>query len=182
MLGETKFMHQLNRKLLHEATRRAEQVLEAAAIRCAEEGVAFKPLEDVGDPYVRIPEESHRYDLVLLGRVTHFEFGFDKIADDTLTRILRESPRPVVVVPSTLGDGEAVVVAFDGSVQASRALQAFEASGARQGSNGPRGQHRRGTDDSRPARRPGHRFPGLPRDQGRAYSPCLSRRPRRPCS
>ena len=129
VLGETKFMHQRNRKLLHEATRRAEQVLEAAAIRCAEEGVAFKPLEDVGDPYVRIPEESHRYDLVLLGRVTHFEFGFDKIADETLTRILRENPRPVVVVPSTLGDGESVVVAFDGSLQASRALQAFEASG-----------------------------------------------------
>src|SRR3954467_9623760 len=40
VLGETKFMHQLNRKLLHETTRRAEQVLEAAAIRCAEEGVA----------------------------------------------------------------------------------------------------------------------------------------------
>jgi hypothetical protein len=46
VLGETRFMHQLNRKLLHEAIRRAEQVLEAVAIRCAEEGVAFKPLEN----------------------------------------------------------------------------------------------------------------------------------------
>ena len=35
----------------------------------------------------------------------------------------------MVVVPPTIGEEEAVVVAFDGSLQASRALQAFEASG-----------------------------------------------------
>ena len=34
-----------------------------------------------------------------------------------------------MVVPRTLGAGEAVVIAFDGSLQASRALYAFEASG-----------------------------------------------------
>jgi len=34
-----------------------------------------------------------------------------------------------VVVPRTIGAGGAVVIAFDGSLQASRALYAFEASG-----------------------------------------------------
>ena len=86
-------------------------------------------MEDVGDPYVQIPRESHRFDLILLGQETHFQFGFEKIPDDTLTRILRSSPRPVVVVPRTIGAGEAVIIAFDGSLQASRALHAFEASG-----------------------------------------------------
>ena len=129
VLGENRFMRRVNQALLHDMTRKTEQILGTAAVRCAEEGVAFKPLEDVGDPYVQIPRESHRFDLILLGQETHFQFGFEKIPDDTLTRILRSSPRPVVVVPRTIGAGEAVVIAFDGSLQASRALHAFEASG-----------------------------------------------------
>jgi hypothetical protein len=128
-MGETTFMHRVNQKLLHDLTRKTEQILGIAAVRCAEEGVALKPLQDVGDPYVEIPRESHRFDLILLGRETHFQFGLEKIADDTLTRILHSSPRPVVVVPRTIDEREAVVIAFDGSLQASRALYAFEASG-----------------------------------------------------
>ncbi len=128
-MGETTFMHRVNQKLLHDLTRKTEQILGIAAVRCAEEGVALKPLQDVGDPYVEIPRESHRFDLILLGQETHFQFGFEKIADDTLTRILHSSPRPVVVAPRTIDEREAVVIAFDGSLQASRALYAFEASG-----------------------------------------------------
>ncbi len=127
------YFGRLNPKDLHDLTRRIEQVLGMAALRCAEEGVAFKPLEDLGDPYIEILREAQRYDLLLLGRKTHFQFGFEKIEDGILTRILRNCPRPVVVVPRTLGAGEAVVIAFDGSLQASRALYAFEASGLGRG-------------------------------------------------
>jgi nucleotide-binding universal stress UspA family protein len=123
------YFERLDRKLLHDLTRRSEQVLGMAALRCAEEGVAFKPLEDVGDPWIQILREAQRYDLILLGRETHFQFGSERMADETLTRILRSSPRPVVVVPTSIGAGEAVLIAFDGSLQASRALHAFEASG-----------------------------------------------------
>lgn len=133
VLGENILMRRINQNLLHEMTRKTEQILGIAAVRCAEEGVAFKPLQNVGDPYVQIPEESHRFDLILLGQETHFQFGFEKTPDDTLTRILRCSPRPVVVVPRAVGSGEAVVIAFDGSLQASRALYAFEASGLGRG-------------------------------------------------
>ncbi len=95
--------------------------------------MAFKPLEDVGDPYIEILRETQRYDMVLLGLKTHFEFGFENIDDETLIRVLHSAPRPVVVVPENLGAGEAVVIAYDGSLQASRALYAFEASGLGRG-------------------------------------------------
>jgi nucleotide-binding universal stress UspA family protein len=49
--------------------------------------------------------------------------------DETLRRILRSTPRPVVAVPSEIPDGNAVVVAYDGSLQAARAVYAFVASG-----------------------------------------------------
>lgn len=129
VLGETKFMHHRNQELLDNLVQKSGQVLEMAARRCAAKGVAFRAIKDIGDPVVQIGSEAHRFDLIMLGQVTHFQFGFRHIADDTLTSILRVSARPVVVVPKALDSGEAVIVAFDGSLEASHALQAFAASG-----------------------------------------------------
>jgi nucleotide-binding universal stress UspA family protein len=133
VLGETHYKHGVNQHLLHDLTRRIEQILSSAALTCAHEGVAFKPLEEVGDPYIEILRESQRYDLILLGLKTHFEFGFENIEDETLIRVLRSAPRPVVVVPEIVNAGETVMIAYDGSLQASRALYAFEASGLGRG-------------------------------------------------
>ena len=69
----------------------------------------------------------------MLGRQTHFRFGWEEEPDVTLSKVLADSPRPVVAVPDEPEDGEAVVVAYDGSLQAARALYAFEASGLGQG-------------------------------------------------
>lgn len=46
-----------------------------------------------------------------------------------LPSILRRNPRPAIVVPAIRPDGESVVVAYDGSVQAARALAAFVGAG-----------------------------------------------------
>jgi nucleotide-binding universal stress UspA family protein len=43
--------------------------------------------------------------------------------------VLKQSPRPVVAVPATLPAGRVVVVAYDGSLHAVRALQMFQAIG-----------------------------------------------------
>ncbi len=128
-LGEVYF-RQINEKLTTAAHRQVDRSLERAALRCAEEGVAFKPLEDVGAPHERIMIEAQRYDLILMGQRTHFRFGWQDHGDDTLRRVLTENPRPVVAVPPTLeAKGESVLVAFDGSVPSARALQSFLVSG-----------------------------------------------------
>lgn len=132
LVGEAYF-HRLNKALLADTRRGVQRSLGRYALRCAEAGVAFKELEDVGTPYVQILKEAQRYDLIVLGRHTHFQFGYEEEPDMTLSQVLAESPRPVVAVPDELPDGEAVLVAYDGSLQASRALAAFEASGLGQG-------------------------------------------------
>lgn len=129
LLGEAPHFRRINEELLRQATSRGDQILEAAAIRCSEGEVAFKALEPVGEPAEQIARESQRYDLILIARDTRFRLEAERQADDTLTRILHRSPRPVVVVPPEVGPGEEVLVAYDGSLQASRALRAFEASG-----------------------------------------------------
>lgn len=127
------YFEKLNQSLLRDSRRLVDLLLERCAVRCAEAGVAFKPLEDVGTPYVQIVREAQRYDLILLGRQTHFRFGWDAVSDDTLPRVLAASPRPVVAVPEKLPEGDSVLIAYDGSLQASRALAVFEASGLGRG-------------------------------------------------
>ncbi len=111
---------------LADAHRRVLAFLGDFGARCAAAGVAAEVLEDVGDPAERIVREAHRCDVVVLGRETHFHFETQEEPDTTAIQILRETPRPVVIVPRERTEGRGVVVAYDGSPQAGRAVQTFQ--------------------------------------------------------
>jgi nucleotide-binding universal stress UspA family protein len=128
LVGEAYF-HGLNQSLLADELDRRERTLRGFTARCDGAGVASRPLEGIGTPHVKILEEAQRYDLILLGRRTHFRFGSQVEPDGTPSKVLKDSPRPVVIVPPGPVGGEAVVVAYDGSLQAARALATFEATG-----------------------------------------------------
>jgi len=116
--------------LVADARRKVEQFLERFALRCAAEKVACKLLEDAGSPEEQIIREAQRYDLVLLGRKSYFHFANERDSfDETVRKVVQRSPRPVVTVPENLGSGGPVIVGYDGSLQAARTLQAFEATG-----------------------------------------------------
>lgn len=136
------------RERMADARRSADQFLEQFALHCAEAGVACKVLEDVGLPADEIALEAQRYDVVMLGRKTRFHFEVSERHDDTLERVLKESPRPVVVVPEVGSDSGPIVVAYDGRPRALR----VRGDGARSRQADPR-RHR-------PARRAGGGAPG----------------------
>ncbi len=116
------------RERMADARRQVDQFLEHFAIQCAEAKVACKVLEDVGLPFEQIALEAQRYDLIMLGGETRFHFEV-KEHDDTLHKILKNSPRPVVTVPKAPREGRSIAVAYDGSLQAARTLHAFVATG-----------------------------------------------------
>ena len=115
-------------QLIKEARHKVKQLLASFAERCAESHISFNVLQDAGLPYEEILRESQRYDLVLVGHETHFRFGTENQPDDTLWKVLRKGPRPVVVAPHKLEPGSSVVVAYNGSHQADCALMAFQSS------------------------------------------------------
>jgi len=107
-----------------------EHGLSAIAARCACEQVAFKPLEPVGLPVENILLEAQRCDLIVMPRhAADVTDSLEEGSNAALWTILRATPRPVVAVPTQASPGDAVVIAYDGSLQAARALQAFESSG-----------------------------------------------------
>jgi nucleotide-binding universal stress UspA family protein len=128
-IGGSSFKQHRDEALVADARRRVEQFLETFTRRCTEAGVVSKVLQDVGLPHEQIVLEAQRFDLILLGQRTYFHFETQEGPDETLHKVLKHSPRPVVTVPERLGQGEAVIVAYDGSLQAARAVYAFTASG-----------------------------------------------------
>jgi nucleotide-binding universal stress UspA family protein len=128
-LGAAYYERPRDTQVLENVRREVQAVLERFSAECAAAGVACKTIENVGLPYAEILRESKQYDLVLFGYETHLRFRAGGRPDETLWHVLKQGPRPVVIVPEKPAPGSSVVIAFNGSPQADRALQAFQTSG-----------------------------------------------------
>jgi nucleotide-binding universal stress UspA family protein len=113
--------------LLGDARQRLDEALQGFARRCASAGVACEIQQAVGDPARQILRKSQNYGLILLGRETAFHFQPHWPPDHTLETVLHRAPRAVVAVPREPPKGRSVVVAYDGSPPAARALEACAA-------------------------------------------------------
>ncbi len=107
-----------------------DNALSQFASRCDAEGVAHAEIKRVGSPHEQIHQAAESCDLILLGRGSQFRFiAGDDEADETLKKVLKDAPCPVIVVPTTDWPDGPAVVAYDGSVQATSALAAFQTAG-----------------------------------------------------
>jgi nucleotide-binding universal stress UspA family protein len=115
---------------LDEVSRQFDLVLERFAARCGDAGLAHFELKASGPPDEIIEREAQACDLIVLGRISRLRFfSRDNESDDTVKKVLKNAPRPVVITPGSTCPVGAAVIAYDGSLQAARALAAFESSG-----------------------------------------------------
>jgi nucleotide-binding universal stress UspA family protein len=124
-LGGTAYKRQRDEVRMADEHRRVLQLLGQFQRRCDTEGVRCRALEDIGAPHERIVTEAAGCDVVLLGRETHFEFETQDHPDATLGKVLRETPRPVVVVPREASADDGVLVAYGSGREVARTLQTF---------------------------------------------------------
>src|SRR5262249_38246704 len=92
-------------------------------------GITSQVRQEVGAPAACLLREAPQDDLLMLGRQIFFLFETQDTPDDTLAVVVQQRPYPVVAVPATLPTGRAVLIASDGSPQATRALHLFQALG-----------------------------------------------------
>ena len=90
-------------------------------------GVAVRALEISGRPADMILTEVPRHDLTVLGRDVNFRYETQDHDRYTRDRILRRAGKPVIVVPEqhAITSSAAVMIAYDGSPAATRALRSF---------------------------------------------------------
>lgn len=108
---------------------RTGRLLSVLSRRCDSRGVRCELLEETGSPHERILHVAQAHDLVILPRSGQFRFRVNGGHDDTVERVLRASGRPVVTVPAARPRSGPVVVAYDGGMHATRALQALQSAG-----------------------------------------------------
>lgn len=123
------------------AKKRMDRVVENFRAQVANAGLPSHEVRSAeGNPLQLVANEATAHDLVALGRNSMFDVE-GELQDLPLCveRLVREGPRPILLVPSEAnGSGAAItdhpiLVAFDGSPAASRALHVFALLGLAQG-------------------------------------------------
>jgi nucleotide-binding universal stress UspA family protein len=93
---------------------------------CAKESIQCRMREVEGEPCEMLDQEAEQHDLIILGRQTNFHGVDGQDIGEITDALLRDHPRPVVVVPpSDPLPGSGVVIGFDGSLPAGRAMHMF---------------------------------------------------------
>ncbi len=129
--GATAFGRKAEADLRQEASASSHRLHDAYEAACTQEGLEFEWLSFEGDSLEALTLAAEVRDLVVTGCDTAFQGG--KLASplpDMLSRLLARAPRPVVVCGEDHTAEGAVLVAYDGSLPAMRALQMFTLLGA----------------------------------------------------
>lgn len=129
-IGGSAYKRERDDALLADAEARARDWIAAFVLRCKQAGVPVQTLARRGRPAATILSELHRHDLMVLGADVNFRFETEEHDQKTRDELLRRAGKPILIVPAQppTGSGE-ILMAYDGSLAAKRALASFAASG-----------------------------------------------------
>lgn len=134
-IGGSAYKHERDESLVADAHKHAADWLALFERRAREGGVPARTLEIVGRPVDAILEEMLTRDLTIMGRDANFRFETEREDAQTRDAILHRATTPILLCPETAEPrlGAPILVAYDGSGAANRALASFAASGLGKG-------------------------------------------------
>jgi nucleotide-binding universal stress UspA family protein len=125
-IGGAAYRRERDAELLDDAHRRARSWLARFLTRGRAARIAVRALAVAGQPAQAILAEVPRHDLTVIGRDVNFRFETQARDRYTRDRVLRRAARPIIVVPDPLlPRSRAVMIAYDGSPAAVRALHSL---------------------------------------------------------
>ena len=101
------------------------QILKDFEGTCREKNIRYSIHSEAGTPFREIIEESKFHDFIILGQKTFFRHGIGRERGNTLHRILQNGLTAVFAVPDSAREIKKVLVAYDNSVQVTKAIQMF---------------------------------------------------------
>ncbi len=111
--------------LLNDAKSHAENLIAQFRMECDQHEIAHEDIIYTGTPYEGLGQESRTADLIITGLRTFFHYPTREGPGDTLELLLKDPVCPVLAVPKDMELPRNVVIAYDGSRGAARALQAY---------------------------------------------------------
>ena len=123
-IGGTHYDIQTEDKMLEETEKKAGAILDDFSRICDDRNINAILHADTGSPVSELIEESKFHDFIVIGKQTSFEFNTNETYG-TLQRVLRNGLIPVLAVPDSVRDIQKVLVAYDNSIQAAKAVHMF---------------------------------------------------------
>ena len=100
-------------------------VLKDFGTTCQERGIHHSIHSEMGSPFREIIEESKFHDFIVIGQKTFFRYSVRHEPGNTLDRILHNGLTAILAVPDSVRQTKKVLVAYDNSVQVTKAIQMF---------------------------------------------------------
>jgi nucleotide-binding universal stress UspA family protein len=134
-IGAGAFKVERDVALVEATDRKITSLLTDFQQQCSAAKVSCRTLKQSGDPEKLLVQEAQSVDLLIMGKKSIPE-GPERVASHVLRETLRHATRPVLCVchrDTRNWDHAPVLVAYDGSPQAAKALQMFHAVGLGRG-------------------------------------------------
>ena len=123
-IGGTHYDVKLEDQLLEETQAKAKAILDDFARICDEKKINVVLHADTGSPVSELIEESKFHDFIVIGKRTSFEYDTNETYG-TLERVLKNGLIPVLAVSDSVREIKNVLVAYDNSIPASKAVHMF---------------------------------------------------------
>lgn len=124
-LGGSTYRMERDDAVLSQSTDHVNFLIGEFSSACGKAGVKHQSMVAEGFPAVEIEKLAHEHDVIVIGKTTDFHSDFDEDSDLTVKHLARDNARPLFIIPEKVPETNSVLVAFDGSLQASRAIHMF---------------------------------------------------------
>jgi nucleotide-binding universal stress UspA family protein len=132
-IGASAYKNRLEGELRNEAESIQRRLHETFELECRNHNVPFEWLSFEGDPIESLYLAAETRDLMITGHDTTFCGKVYEQYAGVIAKLLSITPRPVIVCPDQLSANDAILIAYDGSVPAMRAIQSFALLGVGRG-------------------------------------------------
>ncbi|HVX98073.1 MAG TPA: universal stress protein [Polyangia bacterium] len=125
-IGASSYKHERDEALLLDAKQQAREFEQRFSSAAKAAGVDARTVEITGKAADALLSELEHHDLGVLGRYANFRFETEAQDLGTWDTILHKATKPIIVVPEApLPKGRDVILAYDGSSAAKRAMRFF---------------------------------------------------------
>lgn len=124
-MGGASYKQHKDKVLIARARDRLVDLTQRFAHECHAEQINADTMVKESDAIEALVAASDIHDLIVMGRDATFHAEPHDKVSEIVERLLRQNPRPLVVVPEGKETAGRILVAYDGSVPAMRALQVF---------------------------------------------------------
>jgi nucleotide-binding universal stress UspA family protein len=132
-IGTSAYKFRLEEQLKKQATDVRRRLHDKFELECRNHNLPFEWLSFEGDPIETLYLATETRDLVITGHDTAFCGNVHEQLSELLAKLLLITPRPVIICPDDLSADDEILIAYDGSVPAMRAVQIFTLLGIGQG-------------------------------------------------